>query len=125
MTEEEIEEEIEEEETEEEKKKKEIKNRLRRYNTYFNDIKKYLQKINIYNDNYKNIFKKRGETYLQERFAEWIKYTYKKDGKLNHDYDGDVDKIKGLYKLLKDNEKTILHNSIRAARIGRQRTDKP
>lgn len=110
MTEEEIEEteEIEEEETEEEKKKKEIKKRLKRYNTYFKDIKKYLQKINIYNDDMKNVFKKKGETYLQERFAEWIKYTYKGDGKLNHDYDSDINKIKGLYKILKDNEKTIM-----------------
>ena len=110
MTEEEIEE-TEEEETEEEKKKKEIKNRLQRYNTYFDDIKKYLQKINIYNDNYKNIFKKKDGTHLQERFAEWIKYTYKKDGKLNHDYDSDIYKIKGLYKLLKDNGKTIMETN--------------
>ena len=56
----------------------------------------------------KNVFKKRGKTYLQERFVEWIKYTYKGNGKLNHDYDSDINKIKGLYKILKDNEKTIM-----------------
>lgn len=111
MTEEEIEEteeEIEEEETEEEKRKKKTQKRQKRLNNIFENVKKFLRDIKKYNKNYnKTIFKNKNGTYIQGRFIDWIYNTYKKDGKLNHEYDTDINKIKSLYDILENIKEDI------------------
>lgn len=111
MTEEEIEEteeEIEEEETEEKKQKKETQKRQEKFNNIFENIKRFLRDIKKYNKDYKKtIFKNKNGTYIQERFIDWIYNTYKGDGKLNHEYDTDINKIKGLYDILENFKEDI------------------
>lgn len=105
---EEIEEEIEEEETEEEKMKRKNRKRQKKFNYIFENIKDFLKDIKKYNKDFnKTIFKNKNGTYIQERFIDWIYNTYKGNGKLNHEYDIDINKIKGLYDILENIKEDI------------------
>ena len=97
-----------EEETEEENEEINTQKRQKKFNNIFRNIKKFLNNIGKYNNDYnKTIFKNKNGTYIQERFIDWIYNTYKGNGKLNHEYDTDIDKIKGLYDVLENIKEDI------------------